>query len=177
MPGGRLVRMDCSSACRSLRLFELRATFFAGPEAWPTGNGICPLPQKMGAVRAGSHLRILTVIHSVTCGSLLSLDVSGVRGWHDWQVESRVGSSPLHRAEVLVAPEHKPDDSTPARYGGRASLVFYLIYLRKRNTTVLDAAHRAVFCCPATSLGRHRTAQLSGPGYGRAVPPGSPETQ
>lgn len=107
--------------------------------------------KKMGAVRAGSHLRILTVIHSVTCGSLLSLDVSGVRGWHDWQVESRVGSSPLHRAEVLVAPEHKPDDSTPARYGGRASLVFYLIYLRKRNTTVLDAAHRAVFCCLATS--------------------------
>ena len=32
----------------------------------------------MGAVRAGSHLRFLTVIHSVTCGSLLSLDVSGV---------------------------------------------------------------------------------------------------
>lgn len=27
MPGGRLVRMDCSSACRSLTLFELRATF------------------------------------------------------------------------------------------------------------------------------------------------------
>jgi hypothetical protein len=49
MPGGRLVRMDCSSACRSLRLFELRATFFAGPEAWPTGNGICPLPQKNGS--------------------------------------------------------------------------------------------------------------------------------
>lgn len=27
MPGGRLVRMDCSSACRSLTLFELGATF------------------------------------------------------------------------------------------------------------------------------------------------------
>lgn len=147
MPGGRLVLLDLSSAYLSLRLFELRATFLYGLTPVPTGNGICPLPQKMGAVRAGSHLRILTVIHSVTCGSLLSLDVSGVRGWHDWQVESRVGSSPLHRAEVLVAPEHKPDDSTPARYGGRASLVFYLIYLRKRNTTVLDAAHRAVFCC------------------------------
>lgn len=146
MPGGRLVLLDLSSAYLSLRLFELRATFLYGLTPVPTGNGICPLPQKMGAVRAGSHLRILTVIHSVTCGSLLSLDVSGVRGWHDWQVESRVGSSPLHRAEVLVAPEHKPDDSTPARYGGRASLVFYLIYLRKRNTTVLDAAHRAVFC-------------------------------
>lgn len=110
----------------------------------------------MGAVRAGSHLRILTVIHSVTCGSLLSLDVSGVRGWHDWQVESRVGSSPLHRAEVLVAPEHKPDDSTPARYGGRASLVFYLIYLRKHNTTVLDAAlaasprHERFYSAPTT---------------------------
>lgn len=35
-------------------------------------------PIIMGAVRAGSHLRFLTVIHSVTCGSLLSLDVSGV---------------------------------------------------------------------------------------------------
>lgn len=30
MPGGRLVRMDCSSACRSLTLFELRATFLYG---------------------------------------------------------------------------------------------------------------------------------------------------
>lgn len=30
MPGGRLVRMDCSSACRSLTLFELRATFLTG---------------------------------------------------------------------------------------------------------------------------------------------------
>lgn len=85
----------------------------------------------MGAVRAGSHLRILTVIHGVTCGSLLSLDVSGVRGWHDWQVESRVGSSPLHRAEVLVAPEHNLDGITPARlFGGRVA-IFLCLYLRK----------------------------------------------
>lgn len=141
-PAGPLFCLPQSPVIRAYGL-----PFLTGAGPVPTGNGIYPLPQKMGAVRAGSHLRILTVIHSVTCGSLLSLDVSGVRGWHDWQVESRVGSSPLHRAEVLVAPEHKPDDSTPARYGGRASLVFYLIYLRKRNTTVLDAAHRAVFCC------------------------------
>lgn len=33
MPGGRLVRMDCSSACRSLTLFELRATFLYGHRA------------------------------------------------------------------------------------------------------------------------------------------------
>jgi hypothetical protein len=33
MPGGRLVRMDCSSACRSLTLFELRATFLYGHNA------------------------------------------------------------------------------------------------------------------------------------------------
>lgn len=33
MPGGRLVRMDCSSACRSLTLFELRATFLNGHRA------------------------------------------------------------------------------------------------------------------------------------------------
>lgn len=82
-------------------------------------------------MRAGSHLRILTVIHSVTCGSLLSLDVSGVRGWHDWQVETRVGSSPLHRAEVLVAPEHNLDGITPARlFGGRVA-IFLCLYLRK----------------------------------------------
>lgn len=31
--GGRLVRMDCSSACHSLTLFELRATFFNGHNA------------------------------------------------------------------------------------------------------------------------------------------------
>ena len=43
MPGGRLVRMDCSSACRSLTLFELRATFLTG-RTGPTWNGICPLP-------------------------------------------------------------------------------------------------------------------------------------
>lgn len=43
MPGGRLVRMDCSSACRSLTLFELRATFLTG-QTGPTWNGICPLP-------------------------------------------------------------------------------------------------------------------------------------
>ena len=148
MPGGRLVHEWTALLRIAVSGYSsVRATFLYGLTPVPTGNGICPLPQKMGAVRAGSHLRILTVIHSVTCVPLLSLDVSGVRGWHDWQVESRVGSSPLHRAEVLVAPEHKPDDSTPARYGGRASLVFYLIYLRKRNTTVLDAAHRAVFCC------------------------------
>ena len=70
MPGGRLVRMDCSSACRSLTLFELRATFLTG-QTGPTWNGICCAPQKMGAVRDGSHLRILAVIHGVTCGSLL----------------------------------------------------------------------------------------------------------
>ena len=33
MPGGRLVRMDCSSACRSLTQFELRATFLYGHNA------------------------------------------------------------------------------------------------------------------------------------------------
>lgn len=33
MPGGRLVRMDCSSACFSLTLFELRATFLNGHNA------------------------------------------------------------------------------------------------------------------------------------------------
>lgn len=130
-------RRDGRPVQLSLRLFELRATFLYGLTPVPTGNGICPLPQKMGAVRAGSHLRILTVIHSVTCGSLLSLDVSGVRGWHDWQVESRVGSSPLHRAEVLVAPEHKPDDSTPARLNGGRVIKFLAIYLRKLNTLVL----------------------------------------
>ena len=76
------------------------------------------------------------------------MDVSGVLGISA-QLAGRIASWWLAstRAEVLVAPEHNPDDSTPARYGGRASLVFYLIYLRKRNTTVLDAAHRAVFCC------------------------------
>lgn len=43
MPGGRLVRMDCSSACRSLTLFELRATFLTG-QTGPTWNGICHTP-------------------------------------------------------------------------------------------------------------------------------------
>lgn len=33
MPGGRLVLTDCSSACRSLTLFELRATFLYGHTA------------------------------------------------------------------------------------------------------------------------------------------------
>lgn len=87
----------------------------------------------MGAVRAGSHLRFLTVIHSVTCGSLLSLDVSGVLFAFLAQLASRNASwcSPLHRAEVLVAPEHNLDGITPARlFGGRVA-IFLCLYLRK----------------------------------------------
>lgn len=59
----------------------------------------------------------------------------------------------------------------PARYGGRAALIltFYLIYLLKRNTTVLDAAlaasprHERFYSAPTTgssTLARRIAARI-----------------
>ena len=70
MPGGRLVHMDCSSACLSLTLFELRATFLYR-------RGRCRRGTAYGrSTKNGSRASRLpfansNFIHGVTCGSLL----------------------------------------------------------------------------------------------------------
>lgn len=71
MPGGRLVRMDCSSACHSLTLFELRATFLNGHTTRAdVERPMCRSQKKWEPLRwlpfANSQLA-----NSVTCGLLL----------------------------------------------------------------------------------------------------------
>lgn len=71
MPGGRLVRMDCSSACHSLTLFELRATFLNGHTTRAdVERPMCRSTKKWEPLRwlpfANSQLA-----NSVTCGLLL----------------------------------------------------------------------------------------------------------
>ena len=60
---------------------------------------------------------------------------------------SRVGTRRHGVIGVRSTAHDSNDSSQPARFSGRAA-IFLSIYLRKRNTTVLDAAHRAVFLLP-----------------------------
>lgn len=170
MPGGRLVRMDCSSACRSLTLFELRATFLYGHNARADVERPMSGWHQKGppaVVAGGPEITSKTAAKSPSSWYYIGKGTSesaavDVEGGSRSTVQRRLQTSLLSR---IIAAQ-------PARYGGRAALIlpFLPIYLRKLNTTVLDAAHRAVFCCLATSLGPQPTSQSSGPGRASAAP-------
>ena len=170
MPGGRLVRMDCSSACCSLRLFERTGYLFepAQSRCRPGTAYLRVAPKRAPAVVARSP----EITSKTAAKSPLNWYYIGKGTSESAAVDVETGISPYGAktsSTVFVVQNY----STPARpLRGRAALIlpFLPIYLRNLNTTVLDAAHRAVFCCLATSLGTQPTSQSSGPGRVPAAP-------
>lgn len=173
MPGGRLVRMEllfCMSQSHAIR-----AKGYLFVRAWNPcrrGTAYVSRPKKRPAVwpRVPSFI-CFTVAH-------IAFELVLYRHKRAWKpaLWSRVGTR-RHGVSGAMYTDHDSNDSSqPARFSGRAA-IFLSIYLRKRNTTVLSAAYRAVFCCLATSPATRSSGQSSGPGHGRAVPSGSPAAQ
>lgn len=171
MPGGRLVLTDCSSACRSLRLFERTGYLFGrarGPCRPGTAYVRAALKRPPAVVAGGPEITSKTAAKSPFSWYYIGKGTSESAAV---DVEVGISLSTVQRRllDVFVVQDYS-SHSPPVTRAGCFNSAFLHIYLRKLNTTVLDAAHRAVFCCFATSLGPQPTSQSSGPGRASAAP-------
>lgn len=166
MPGGRLVRMEllfCMSQSHAIR-----AKGYLFVRAWNPcrrGTAYVSRTKKRPAVwpRVPSFI-CFTVAH-------IAFELVLYRHKRAWKpaLWSRVGTR-RHGVSGAVNTDHDSNDSSqPARFSGRAA-IFLSIYLRKRNTTVLSAAYRAVFLLPPSDPEPQPTSQSSGPGHAPAAP-------
>lgn len=172
MPGGRLVLTDCSSACRSLRLFERTGYLFGrarGPCRPGTAYVRAALKRPPAVVAGGPEITSKTAAKSPFSWYYIGKGTSESAAV-DVEVGISLYGSKTVAEQTSLLSRIIAVTARPLR--GRAALIlpFLPIYLRKLNTTVLDAAHRAVFCCLATSLGPQPTSQSSGPGRASAAP-------